>query len=219
MRVRYLGHSAFEIRGSRTVYVDPFLTGNPKAPIGLDDVREADLVLVSHDHEDHLGDAAAICKKTGATFVSTYEIACDQAAKAGISVEGMNIGGGIDLPGGVRVNLVQAFHTSSIADPAGIVLEMDGKVIYHLGDTGLFGDMALFAQLWSFDLALVPIGDRFTMGPRMAAKAVEFLRPKKVVPMHYDTFPVIRQDPKRFVELVGGRSQVVVLAPGQGLEL
>ncbi len=218
MLVRYLGHSAFEIRGSKTIYIDPFLTGNPKAAIRLEDVRHADLVLVSHDHEDHLGDAAAICKKTGATFVSTYEIATALAESAGIAAEGMNIGGGIDLDG-VRVNLVHAIHTSPTSDPAGIVLEMDGKVVYHLGDTALFGDMALYAQIWAFDLALVPIGDRFTMGPEMAARAVEFLRPKKVVPMHYDTFPVIRQDPRRFAELVGKRSQVVVLAPGESLEL
>ncbi len=218
MKVRFLGHSAFEIRGSKTLYIDPFFTGNPLAAVGVGDIGEADLVLVSHDHDDHIADAAALCKQTGAVLVATHEIAVDLAEKEGIQAEGMNIGGTLDFDG-TRVSMVNALHTSPTSDCVGLVVEIDGKVIYHLGDTGLFGDMKLYAEFWSFDLALVPIGDRYTMGPRSAARAVEFLAPRKVVPMHYGTFPIIEQDPAEFAERVGDRAETIILAPGEELEL
>jgi L-ascorbate metabolism protein UlaG (beta-lactamase superfamily) len=218
MKVRFLGHSAFEIRGSKTIYIDPFLTDNPAATTTVDDLGPADLVLVSHDHDDHIADAAALCKRTGAVLVATHEIAVALAESDGIEAEGMNIGGTLDFDG-TRVSMVNALHTSPTTDCVGLVVEIDGKVIYHLGDTGLFGDMKLYAEFWSFDLALVPIGDRYTMGPRSAARAVEFLAPRKVVPMHYGTWPIIDQDPVEFAELVGDRAETIILAPGEELEL
>lgn len=218
IRVRYLGHSAFQIEGSKKVIIDPFLTDNPKSPVKPDQIEACDLVLLSHDHFDHIADVVPVCKRTGATLVATYEIATDLSQREGISAEGMNIGGTLDFDG-TKVSMVNALHTSPTSDCVGLVLEMDGRTIYHLGDTGLFGDMALYAEFWEFDLALVPIGDRFTMGPASAARAVEFIQPKRVVPMHYDTFDPIVQDPQVFVDLVGDAAEVVVLAPGESLEL
>lgn len=218
MRVRYLGHSAVEIQGSKTIYIDPFLSGNPVAAVKPEAIRSADLVLVTHDHEDHLGDAAPIAKQTGATLVATHEIAVRLEQEAGIKAEGMNMGGTLSF-GKAKVHMVHALHTAYATHPVGFVLELDGKTIYHLGDTALFGDMRLYAEFWRFDLAFVPIGDRYTMGPVSAAKAVEFLRPKKVVPIHYNTFPLIEQDPKRFADLVGRTAETVILAPGESLEL
>jgi L-ascorbate metabolism protein UlaG (beta-lactamase superfamily) len=222
IRCTWLGHAAWQFEGPRkVVIVDPFLDENPVAPRKAKDIARADIVLVSHDHFDHMGEAPAICKRTGARLVATYEVATGAAAEHGIEAEGMNVGGSIDLDG-VLVHMVLAFHTSGRGHPTGWVVEMDGHRIYHTGDTCLFGDMKLIGEIFRPDLMCCPIGDRFTMGPPSAARAVELVAPKVAIPMHYGTWPPIAQDPEKWKALVRERApktEVVVLAPGESYEL
>jgi L-ascorbate metabolism protein UlaG (beta-lactamase superfamily) len=219
VKVTFLGHAAFKIEGSKTVLVDPFITGNPKSPLKrVEDIEKADVVIVTHDHGDHgFEDAVKICKRTGAYFVSQYEL----VVKANLErVEPMNIGGFVNVGGmGVEVAFTPAWHTANVGDPTGVIIRMDGKTIYHAGDTGLFYDMKLIGELYKPDLALLPIGSRFTMDIYQAAKAVEFISPKFVIPMHYNTFDLIKADPKEFERLVGDRAKVVILNPGESFEI
>lgn len=217
MEITWLGHSAVIIKGTKTVIIDPFLTGNPAAAVTPDTITEADVVIVTHDHSDHKGDSFEICKQTGATLVSIHEVAV-QAEAEGIAVEGMNIGGTVDT-NGIKVHMVQALHSSETGDPTGVVVEMDGKMIYHAGDTGLTYDMKLIAEFFHPDLSFLPIGDRYTMGIGSAAKAVEFIQTKKVIPIHYGTFPIIEVDPEEFKKRVGDKSEVIILKPGQSYML
>ncbi|MEO0146001.1 MAG: metal-dependent hydrolase, partial [candidate division WOR-3 bacterium] len=169
MKLRYLGHSAVRIEGRKTVLIDPFLKDNRLATEKPKDIKEADVIVVTHDHEDHLGDAFEIAKKTGAIIVSQHEIAVAAQSK-GLKAEGMNIGGPV-VANGVKVWLTPAFHTSSSGAPTGCVVEMpNGKRIYHAGDTGLFGDMALIGEMLKPDAACIPIGGRYTMDVVQAAK-------------------------------------------------
>jgi L-ascorbate metabolism protein UlaG (beta-lactamase superfamily) len=217
MEITWLGHSAVKIKGSKTVYVDPFLTGNPKAAAQPDKIDTADVVIVTHHHGDHLGDSFAICKKTGAILVGIHEVAVE-AEGEGIQAEGMNIGGTIET-NGVTVHMVQALHSAEKGDPAGVVIELDGKKIYHAGDTALTYDMKLIGEFFSPDLSFLPIGDRYTMGVQSAAKAVEFIRSKKVVPIHYGTFPIVNADPNEFKNNVGEKAEVIILDPGDSFDL
>ena len=217
MEITWLGHSGIKIKGSKTVIIDPFLTGCPSASATPDEITEADVVIVTHYHSDHLGDAFAICKQTGATCVGIHEIAVDAEAE-GITAEGMNIGGTIDAQG-VKVHMVQALHSAEKGDPAGVVIEMDGKKIYHAGDTGLTYDMKLIGEFFKPDLSFIPIGDRYTMGIPSAAKAVEFVQTKKVIPIHYNTFPIVSADPEEFKKRVGDKAEVIILKPGETYSL
>jgi len=217
MEITWLGHSAVKIKGTKTVYIDPFLTGNPKAATHPDKIDEADVVIVTHYHGDHLGDSFAICKKTGATLVGIHEVAVD-AEGEGIQAEGMNIGGTIDVKG-VTVHMVHALHSAEKGDPAGVVIELDGKTIYHAGDTGLTYDMKLIGEFFSPDLSFLPIGDRYTMGINSAARALDFINTKKVVPIHYGTFPIVNTDPYAFKEKVGEKAEVIILDPGGSFSL
>jgi len=217
MKITWLGHSAVIIKGSKTVIIDPFLTGNPAAATTPEKITEADVVIVTHDHSDHKGDSFEICKKTGATLVSIHEVAV-QAEAEGIAVEGMNIGGTVDT-NGLKVHMVQALHSSETGNPAGVVVEMDGKMIYHAGDTGLTFDMKLIGEFFHPDLSLLPIGDRYTMGIGSAAKAVEFTQTKKVIPIHYGTFPIVAADPEEFKKRVGDKAEVIILKPGESYTL
>ena len=217
MKITWLGHSAVIIKGSKTVIIDPFLTGNPAAATTPGKITEADVVIVTHDHGDHKGDSFEICKKTGATLVSVHEVAV-QAQAQGIAVEGMNIGGTVDT-NGLKVHMVQALHSSETGDPTGVVVEMDGKMIYHAGDTGLTYDMKLIGDFFHPDLSLLPIGDRYTMGIGSAAKAVEFTQTKRVIPIHYGTFPIIAADPEEFKKRVGDKAEVIILKPGESYTL
>ncbi len=217
VKITFLGHSAVRIDGVKTIYIDPFLSDNPAAEISLDQIKTADIVIVTHNHADHIGDAYEICKKTGAILIGIHEIAVE-AENAGIQSEGMNIGGTINIEG-VIINMVNANHSSLNGHPTGVVIEMEGVTIYHPGDTGLFGDMRIIGEFFAIDLAFLPIGDRYTMGTKSAVKAVEYLKPKKVVPMHYDTFPVIKADPNEFKKLVGNLAEVLILSPGKSTEL
>jgi L-ascorbate metabolism protein UlaG (beta-lactamase superfamily) len=228
-RVQWLGHSCllFESDGRR-VLVDPFLTGNPKAAARADEV-EADLICVSHGHGDHVGDAVAIARRTGATVLSNYEIS--EWLKAGDrglpKVLGLQHGGGVLFDGFVRVKLTLAFHGSALPDgsnggnPCGFVLTFaDGTRVYDAADTGLFSDMALIGEE-GLDLALLPIGDFYTMGPDDALRAVKLLKPKRVVPIHFGTFPPIEQDAGAWAERVRRETpaEPAVLEPGEWLEL
>jgi L-ascorbate metabolism protein UlaG (beta-lactamase superfamily) len=228
MKFTFLGHAAayLETESDRFLF-DPFLTGNPKAAVTADQV-DPTYILLTHGHGDHVGDAVAISKKTKAPIVTTFELANWLGAQ-GAQTVAMNHGGWCEFPFG-RVRFTIAFHSSSmiedggrplyLGEAAGIVLQTEGKTIYHAGDTALFSDMRLIAEDSPIDLAFLPIGDHFTMGPKDAAKAVEFLRPKHVVPMHYGTFPPLVGDPLEFARLAEKTgAEVHVLKPGEKIEL
>ncbi|MBV9106426.1 MAG: metal-dependent hydrolase [Verrucomicrobia bacterium] len=226
MKFTYLGHAAgyLETASERFLF-DPFLTGNPKASIRADRI-DPTYILVTHGHSDHVGDSVAISKRTGAPIITTFELSqWLEAQKA--KVESLNHGGSQDFSFG-RITITIAFHSSSVTEeggrplylgePAGIVLETEGRTIYHAGDTALFSDMRLIGDETPIDLALLPIGDRFTMGPKQAKKAVEFLRPKHVVPIHHGTFPALTGDPHEFVKLAKGTgAEIHVLQPGESM--
>lgn len=217
-RITWFGHAAFKIEiANKTVLIDPWLDGNPTSPIKASEIERADIVYVTHDHGDHLGDAVAICKRTGATFVSTFELGNYAGEKGVKNVVGLNIGGYVEVKS-VKLRMVQAFHTSSRGAPTGVIVEGEDKTVYHAGDTGLFGDMRLFGELYKLDLALIPIGGYYTMGASEAAEAVKLLNPKVVIPMHYKTFPVLAQSADDFVEKVREKTpnvKVVVLNSGE----
>ncbi len=230
MKVTWLGHAAFEIElDGVNVLIDPFLSGNPKAAKSPEEV-EPDLVLVTHGHSDHLGDAIDICKRTGATLVGIYEVAVYAQNQGVENVEEMNIGGTIEVEG-LKITQVPAWHSSEIVEedeivaggtPVGYVVSGDEGTVYHAGDTGLSMDMKLIGELYEPDVALLPIGSRFTMGPKEAAKAVELIEPDVAIPMHYGTFPPIEQDPEEFkreVERLDVDTEVVILEPGESYEL
>jgi L-ascorbate metabolism protein UlaG (beta-lactamase superfamily) len=221
-RLTWHGHSTFTLetdRGHRIMF-DPFLDENPKSDIRVDEVDALDYILVSHGHSDHFQDAIKLAKETGATLVSSVEITsfCQQQRLE--NVHGLNIGGGKTFPFGYA-KMTPALHGGQVAGdeqgkftcmPAGWWLDMDGKRLYHAGDTALITDMQLLQG--KVDVALLPIGDNFTMGPEDAALAVEFIQPRVVIPMHYSTWDVIEQDPNVFRDLVGESAEVVILDPG-----
>ncbi len=217
MEITWLGHSAVKIKGSKTIYIDPFLTGNPAASVSAAEITEADVVIVTHYHGDHVGDAFSICQKTGAILVGIHEIAVEAQAE-GITAEGMNIGGTV-VAKGVKVHMVQAWHSAEKGDPAGVVVELDEKTLYHAGDTGLTYDLKLVGEFFHPDLSFLPIGDRYTMGVPSAAKAVEFIQTKKVIPVHYGTFPIVEADPEEFKRRVGDTAEVIILKPGDSYTL
>lgn len=218
MKITWIGHAAVKLEGSKTVFIDPFLSGNPAAKITAAQVNKADVVIVTHDHGDHLGDAYTLCKKTGAVFVSFFEIA-EAASKKGIQAEMMNVGGTIDVKG-IGVSMVPAFHTGGLGGTAvGVVVEMDGKKVYHAGDTGLTKEMELIGEMYTPDVGLLPIDGRFNMTPRLAAKAVELLKIPRIIPIHYDTFPAVKSSPEELRDLAKGKSEIIILKPGESIEL
>jgi L-ascorbate metabolism protein UlaG (beta-lactamase superfamily) len=226
MKITYYGHSCFLVEtAAHRVLIDPFLTGNPVAPVKAGDVS-CDFILLSHAHSDHTGDAEGLARAQGATIVANHEIAEHYGAK-GLTTHGMNPGGGWNFPFG-RVSLTVAFHTSSFDGEkppvfggcaCGLVLEVEGKRLYHAGDTALFSDMRLIGR-HGLDLACLPIGDNYTMGPADALDALDFLKPKLTVPMHYNTWPPIAQDAAKFAaDALARGHQVNALAPGDSISL
>jgi L-ascorbate metabolism protein UlaG (beta-lactamase superfamily) len=219
--IRFLGQSCFELSaGGTTVLTDPFLTGNPKAAASADEVSP-DVILLTHGHADHLGDTVDIAKRTGATVVAIVELA-NEISEAGVEdVRDPNFGGTVTFDWG-WVKLVPAWHTAVSPSgtahmPAGLLIHIGDRLVYHLGDTCLFSDMQLIARRGDkVDLALVPIGGHYTMDRFDAVTACEFISPAEVIPCHYDTFPPIEADAEAFKSDVenAGFSQVVVLEPG-----
>lgn len=216
MKITFLGHSAFIIESDVTVVVDPFLTGNPKAAMPPDEVAKADIVLVTHSHPDHLGDAVSIAKRTGAILVGVHEVAVSDE----LAGEGMNIGGTIEVKG-IPITMVKADHSTNLGDSAGFVWKQEGKTLYHMGDTGLFSDIKLISEVYMPEIVFIPIGDRYTMDPEQAAMAVRWMNPKLVFPMHYGTFPFLVQSATGFEEKVkeGSEADVIILKPGGSVDV
>jgi len=222
--IRWLGHSGFSIRDGKTALIDPWFEGNPKAAGGVDTVPKADLLLITHDHFDHAGDAVAVAKKTGALVVGIFEVVGDLKARGVPERQLLNGGGGMNVggtvsAGGFDITMTEARHSCSLGAPVGYVLRTpSGVTIYHSGDTGVFAGMSLIGELHPVDVALLPIGSVFTMDYRQAAKACALLQAKVVVPMHYGTFPILEPTADRFVaELakVSPGTRAIVLAPGE----
>lgn len=226
MQVSYHGHSVVKIKtGKFTLLIDPFITGNELTDLTVAD-QQPDAILLTHAHNDHVGDTVEIAKASKAKVIAPVELA-NYLSSQGVDAVGMNLGGAHKFDFGV-VKFTKAFHSSSYTTeegavvyggmPAGILVKAEGKTIYHAGDTEVFGDMELLGKRNEIDVAFVPIGDFFTMGPEDAAYAVELLKPKVVVPIHYDTFPPIKQDPAHFKSLVK-ETQVNILTPGASIDL
>lgn len=225
MKITWHGHSAFELQDSLITLIDPFFSGNTMADVTADDV-DPDVIVVTHGHADHMGDTMTIAKRTGCKVVSINEIA-KYVQSQGVDARGGNIGGTIDL--GVKYTFVPAMHSNGIDEagfgwdagsPAGIVVS-DSLAVYHAGDTALFGDMALIRELYKPKVAMLPIGGRFTMDASQALLAVKMIQPRLVLPMHYNTFDVIRADVGMFQRMVEDQTdaEVVVLEPGDSIDV
>lgn len=223
----YHAHASYSLsNGSHDLLFDPFITGNPLVTISADDLNP-DYILLTHGHGDHIGDAVPIARRSEATIIASFELA-NYCEAQGAETHDLGIGGSYAFPFG-RVKLMQATHSSSITtddgtivylgNPAGIIVRFDGKTIYNTGDTGLFGDMALIGRLEKPDVVIMPIGDNYTMGIDDAVEAVRMIGAGTVIPVHYNTFPVIEQDPNEFVDKVGDLARCVVLKPGESVRL
>jgi len=225
-KTTWLGHGSFalDIDGTK-ILIDPFLTGNPAASTSADSL-DADFILVSHGHGDHVADLVAVAKRTGATVISNFEIANWAAAQGLEKTHGQHIGGGYNHPFGY-VKLTIAHHGSALPDgsnggnPSGfLITSRQGKKAYYACDTGLFYEMKFYGEE-GLDLACVPIGDNYTMGPDDALKAVKLLEPKAVIPVHYNTFPLIAQDADAWAKRVSAETKTkpVILKPGESYEI
>lgn len=223
--VRWLGHAGFMITSveGKTILIDPWIVGNSQCPLHIEDFKKADLILISHDHFDHVGNAMDIARRTKALVAAAPETINRLRGETGLPEAqvvygfGMNTGGSFAL-GGVTVVMTHAFHSSATGCPAGWLIRLeDGSTIYHAGDTSIFAGMKIWAELYPIDLAMLPIGGCFTMDAYQAAKALTLLRPKKAIPMHYKTFPVLEQSADKFIQLAKKEMpsvQVIVLEPG-----
>ena len=225
IKITWYSHACFLIETDQTrLLTDPFLTDNPLASGKADEIQ-ADYILVSHGHGDHVGDTVSIANRTHATVISNYEIQAWLANQGVENTHPQHIGGGFDYPWG-RVKLTIAQHGSALPDgsyggnPCGFLFYIEGKKIYHACDTGLFYDMKLIGEE-GIDLAILPIGDNFTMGPEDALRAVKLIEPARVIPIHYDTFDVIKQDPHAWAKQVQMETgaKATVMSPGESLEL
>jgi len=218
----WLGHAAFRIdtADGRRIYIDPFLNGNPKCPENEKEPDRADVIALTHAHGDHLGDTVELAKKHGSVVVAPVELADWLQIEHKLeNVRDPNKGGTVDV-GGVAFTLTNAHHSSSnnsleyMGEPCGIIVGVDGSVLYFAGDTCVFGDMQLIARIYEPDIAILPIGDHYTMGPREAAVATELLGVKRVVPCHYGTFPVLVGTPAELRKLVPTDVTIEEMEPG-----
>lgn len=234
VRITYLGHATFRLTtpGDEQIIIDPFITQNPVIPEELKDIGELDTILITHGHFDHLGDAAQLSKDTGAKTISNFEIFSYLQSQGVENAEPLQKGGTAQV-GGVKVTATNAFHSSSIqtedgasiygGEPMGLVVEFEsGLKLYHAGDTNVFGDMALIGEIYSPDLAILPIGDRLTMGPLEAAHATRLLGVRHVIPAHYspDVLPFFTGTPEDFkknLSDLGVNAEVHVMQPGDRL--
>ncbi|MEH7108183.1 metal-dependent hydrolase [Bacillus sp. JJ1764] len=225
MRISYHGHSFVQIQSNgKTILIDPFIKGNSLTDLKVDEVKP-DVIILSHAHNDHVGDTVELAKKNNALVVANYEIAT-YLGWQGIRTHGLHIGGSRQFDFG-KVKLTLAFHGSSFEKenelvyggmPAGILYMNEGKTVYHAGDTGLFSDMKLIGERHPIDVAFLPIGDNFTMGPEDAAYAAQLLQAKIVIPIHYNTFPPIKQDPQEFIQMLEEQNGKV-MNPGDIMEI
>ncbi|OZM57969.1 metal-dependent hydrolase [Lottiidibacillus patelloidae] len=226
MNITYYGHSVVLIEaGGKKIIIDPFITGNGLCPIKQEDLQ-ADVILLTHGHNDHVGDTVELAKRNNAIVVAPFELATYLSWK-GITTHPMHIGGSYTFDFG-KVKLTPAFHGSSYEEegqkiiytgmPSGILFTHNDKTIYHAGDTALFSDMKLIGELNSIEMAFLPIGDNFTMGPEDAALAAQWLRAKTIVPIHFNTFPVIEQSPEQFIERLPDNNGLI-LKPGECITL
>lgn len=222
MKVTFIGHSCFLIEGGNTrILIDPFISGNPLARAKPEDLTPTH-ILLTHGHSDHMGDTEAIARRTGALVISTFELATLLEGK-GAKAHPLAVGGRYHFDFG-NLRVTPALHGAGVpgGTAAGFIFHLDGKVIYHTGDTGLFSDMKLYAELEKVDLFLVPIGGNYTMDVDDAVVAVDFVRPKVTIPMHYNTFPLIQADPAEFRAKAESRvpvMRVVILEPGQSFDM
>lgn len=225
-KLHYHGHSTFTLTADdgTVVVIDPWFDENPVSDMKARQIDRADFILCTHGHFDHFGDAIPLAKRTGATLVSTFEIVSFAQSQGVENAHPLHIGGGFTFPFGY-VKMTPALHGGQVAGddegafttvPGGFWMDLKGKHLYHAGDTALLTDMALLRG--TVDVALLPIGDNFTMGPEDAARAVDLIEPKVVIPMHYNTFDLIAQDPEAFKERVGARATVEILSPGDEYE-
>lgn len=226
-KVTWLGHATFllETPGQKRIVIDPWLEGNPKCPPAFYQLDRADIILITHGHFDHMGSAADLAKRTGATVVSNFEIATYLQAQGVENTVGMNKGGTVTV-GDIKITMVHADHSSGITtadgqtvyggEASGFVVTLEnGLTFYHAGDTNVFGDMEHIRHLYAPDVAMLPIGGHFTMAPKEAAYAVRLLKPKVVVPMHYGTFPALTGTPEALKDLLAGEAvEVIALEPG-----
>ena len=227
LRITWFGHSTFLVRtpGGKRLLFDPWLTDNPVCPASMKKPPETDLVLVSHGHPDHMGDLVAVARASGAPVIGVFEL-CDWLSRKGIANTSPMNKGGSQTIGGLRITMTDARHSSGyvengqmvyMGEPAGYIVRLeDGLTIYYASDTSLFGDMRLIGEMYTPDIAFLPIGDRFTMDPAAAARACEFLGVRQVVPMHWGTYPVLTGSPAELKQLVEPRGvQVLELKPGE----
>ena len=226
MRISYHGHAVVQIQtNGKTILIDPFITGNQLTDLKVKEVIP-DVIILSHGHNDHVGDTVELARKKNALVVANAEIS-DFLSWQGVNTHAMHIGGAYQFEFG-KVKLTQAFHGSSYTTekneliycgmPAGILFMNEGKTIYHAGDTALFSDMKLIGERHPIDVAFLPIGDNFTMGPEDATYAAKLLNAKTIVPIHFNTFPVIKQDPYQFIDMLDNKNGKV-LAPGEAIEI
>jgi L-ascorbate metabolism protein UlaG (beta-lactamase superfamily) len=227
LSITWLGHATFIITtpGGTRIITDPWLEGNPMCPPDRRRIDKADLILLSHGHSDHSGSVVTVARATNAPVVAIHELAGWLERKGLHGVKGMGIGGTIAIAG-LEVSMTNAVHTSSVVEngtivylgqPAGFVVRLEDKrAFYFAGDTALFGDMRLIGEMYAPEIAFLPIGDHYTMGPEAAARACQLLAVRQVVPMHYGTFPVLTGTPERLKELVQPLGiDVLVLKPGE----
>ncbi|MDL2285539.1 metal-dependent hydrolase [Desulfovibrio sp. OttesenSCG-928-F07] len=223
-KITWHGHANFNIEcEGLNILIDPFFTGNPKADCNWEDIKKVDLVLLTHMHGDHTGDCVALCKKHGAMLGAVVGIP-EQLISFGLPAElvlntiGFNIGGTVQFKG-ISITMTEATHTSEAGLPTGFILQMqDQTTVYHAGDTGIFSNMQTWGELYNINVALLPAGGLFTMDTRQAALAAKFLQADKVIPMHWGTFPALKQDMNDFAQMLAlqsPKSEAVILQPGE----
>jgi len=231
IKITWFGHSAILIESpkGKRILIDPWLD-NPKAPEGAMDITNVDLILITHGHSDHIGNTIEIAKRTGAKVISIFEVYLHIEAQGVTNAQGMNKGGTVDIDG-IKVAMVDAKHSSGIdldgkvingGAAAGYIIETENNFkVYHAGDTALFGDMKIIGEFYKPDVALLPIGGLYTMGPREAAYACKLLKPKYIIGMHYGTFPVLTGSPEELKELLPNdmKNRVIILEPGKEITL